>query len=85
MGIFNLNGMVPTRNRILVRPLINLNITMELEDPIMEGTIINIGPGEAEFRVGQRVFFETYSGTNITIDDWPHILMWRNNVLMYEA
>lgn len=69
----------PVGNRVLVKPELNEKKTssgivltaLTAEDAPDKGTIVAVGDGDKvkEFKIGQRVFFTKYAGTDLKVGE----------------
>jgi chaperonin GroES len=86
----------PLADRVVVRPLEEaetmrggLYIPDTAKEKPQQGEIIAVGPGRFEkgeripmdLKVGQRVLYGKYSGTEVTIDDGEYLIVKESDVL----
>jgi chaperonin GroES len=86
----------PLADRVVVRPLEEaetmrggLHIPDTAKEKPQQGEIIAVGPGRfekgeripMELKVGQRVLYGKYSGTEVTIDDAEYLIVKEPDVL----
>src|SRR5687768_1440683 len=86
----------PLADRVVVRPLEDteemrggLYIPDTAKEKPQQGEIVAVGPGRfekgervpLELRVGQRVLYGKYSGTEVTIEDEEYLIIKESDVL----
>ena len=87
----------PLEDRIVVRPseaeektAIGLVIPDTAKEKPVQGTIVAVGPGfvredgsrrEPMVKVGDKVMFGRYDGTEVTIDGEPHLILREKDLL----
>jgi len=86
----------PLADRVLVKPLVSNEKTAggiylpdTAKEKPQEGTIIAVGPGKIsddgkkiamEVKVGDRILYGKYSGTEVTIDGEEHLIMRESDI-----
>jgi chaperonin GroES len=86
----------PLADRVLVKPLVSNEKTAggiylpdTAKEKPQEGTVIAVGPGKVaddgkkvvpEVKVGDRVLYGKYSGTEVTIDGEEHLIMRESDI-----
>jgi len=86
----------PLADRVVIRPLEEaeqmrggLYIPDTAKEKPMQGEIVAVGPGRfekservpMELKVGQRVLYGKYSGTEVTIEDEEYLIIKESDVL----
>jgi chaperonin GroES len=86
----------PLADRVVIRPLEDteemrggLYIPDTAKEKPQQGEIVAVGPGRfekservpMELKVGQRVLYGKYSGTEVTIDDEEYLIIKESDVL----
>ncbi|MCK9244059.1 MAG: co-chaperone GroES [Candidatus Marinimicrobia bacterium] len=86
----------PLADRVLVKPLVSNEKTAggiylpdTAKEKPQEGTVIAVGPGKVsddgkkiamEVKVGDRVLYGKYSGTEVTLDGEEHLIMRESDI-----
>ena len=86
----------PLADRVLVKPLVSNEKTAggiylpdTAKEKHQEGTVIAVGPGKVsddgkkiamEVKVGDRVLYGNYSGTEVTLDGEEHLIMRESDI-----
>jgi len=86
----------PLADRVLVKPLVSnektaggLYLPDTAKEKPQEGTVVAVGPGKVaddgkkvtmEVKVGDRVLYGKYSGTEVTIDGVEHLIMRESDI-----
>ncbi len=73
----------PLKEKVLVQPKIDedrtaggIYIPESAKEKTQEGTVIAVGPCEdCEIKVGNKVIFESFAGTEIKINGKKHLIM----------
>jgi len=86
----------PLANRVLVKPSVSdektaggLYLPDTAKEKPQEGTVVAVGPGKVaddgkkvtmEVKVGDRVLYGKYSGTEVTIEGVEHLIMRESDI-----
>ncbi|MFH1212964.1 MAG: co-chaperone GroES [Candidatus Neomarinimicrobiota bacterium] len=86
----------PLADRVLVKPSVSdektaggLYLPDTAKEKPQEGTVVAVGPGKVaddgkkvtmEVKVGDRVLYGKYSGTEVTIDGVEHLIMRESDI-----
>ncbi len=87
----------PLADRVVVKPLEqeeakvgNIYIPETAKEKPQEGTVVAVGPGTAgedgkktplDVKVGDRVLYGKYSGTEVTVDGEDYLIMRESDIL----
>ncbi|MDH3003789.1 MAG: co-chaperone GroES [Candidatus Shikimatogenerans sp. JK-2022] len=82
----------PLNDRVIIEPLPINNKTSKgifIPDTIKEkpkkGIVIAVGPGKKNYvmtvKIGNKVIYNQYSGTKITINNKKYLIMYENDIL----
>ena len=84
--------LVPLADRVVLKQLEaetttkgGIILAASAQEKPQEAEVIAVGPGteevKMEVKVGQRVIYSKYSGTNVTYDDQEYIIVKHNDIL----
>lgn len=84
--------LVPLADRVVLKQLeaetttkTGIILTSSAQEKPQEAEVVAVGPGTEditmEVKIGQKVIYSKYSGTNVTLDDQEYIIVRHNDIL----
>ena len=81
--------LVPLGDRVVLKQLeaetttkAGIILTSSAQEKPQEAEVVAVGPGTEEVKIGQKVIYSKYAGTNVSMDDQEYIIVKQGDILV---